>query len=229
MASRLVRQRSGLRVKGWRRVSESQQSATLTAEQREEIKRLIAERQAERRRLEQRPLPGWLPVAMRVLPHVLAIVTVLNLFIGLLAVVTPYLGLWFGPAVTDPIYAAYSLICPQRHSHTFHIEGHAMAFEQRDVAVHLGLGLAGVLYPLWSRMRRPLATWVALAMIAPMLIDVALSTAGILPSTWFSRLWTGSLAALAVVWWSYPRFENYLQRVKAHVAHLQESHSAQSA
>ncbi len=184
----------------------------------EEIKRLIALRQQERK-----PLPGWLPAAMRMLPHVLITVTVLNLFIGLLAVVTPFLGMWFGTAVTDPIYRAYSLICPQRPSHTFFIGGHAMGFEQRDIALHLGFAVAGILYVMWSRVRRPLPTWLALALVAPMLIDITISTIGMLPSTWFSRLWTGSLAAFAIIWWSYPRFDGYFRKVQAHVVRLRLS------
>lgn len=72
----------------------------------------------------------------------------------------------------------------------------------------------------WSRMRRPLPTWLAALMIAPVLIDVALSTAGILPSTGFSRLWTGTLSAVAIVWWSYPRFARQLAVVQQKVVAL---------
>ena len=158
---------------------------------------------------------------MRMLPYVLVTVTILNLLIAVVAILTPYLEMWLGPAVTDPIYVFYSFICPQRPSHTFHIDGHAMAFEHRDISVHAGLGLAGILYLFWDRVRKPLPTWAALAMIAPMLIDVAISSAGILPSTWFSRLWTGGLAGVAVIWWSYPRFDGYLRKVQAHVTRLQ--------
>lgn len=207
-------------------MSESQPQTSITPEQREELKRLIAERRAARDAARCEPLPGWLPAAMKTLPHILISVTIMNLFIGLLAVVTPYLGMWFGSAVTGPIYSAYSLICPQRPSHTFFIGGHAMAFEQRDVAMHLGFALAGILYLFWSRIRQPLPTWVAIALVAPMLIDVAISTAGILPSTWFSRLWTGSLAAIAIIWWSYPRFDAYLRKVRGHVARLQAVRAA---
>lgn len=202
-------------------MDESQAQATITPEQREELRRLLEEKRAERQRARSKPLPVWLPAAMKTLPHVLISVTLMNLFIGLLAVFTPYLGMWLGPAVTDPIYAVYSVICPQRPSHTFFIGGHAMAFEQRDVAVHLGFALTGILYLFWDRIRRPLPTWLAIAMIAPMLIDVAISTAGVLPSTWMSRLWTGSLAAAAVIWWSYPRFDAYMRNVERHVARLQ--------
>jgi uncharacterized membrane protein len=201
-------------------VSEQQSQPQITPEQREELKRLIEAERA-RRQAQRKPLPGWLPAAMKTLPWILLSVTLLNLFIVSLAMATPYLGMWFGTGVTDPIYSVYSLICPQRPSHTFFIGGHAMAFEQRDVSVHAGLALTGLLYLVWSRIRQPLSTWVAVLMLMPMLIDVAISTAGILPSTWVSRLWTGGLAGIAVIWWSYPRFDAYLRKVEGHVHRLQ--------
>jgi uncharacterized membrane protein len=207
-------------IQGYQPVSEAQTQTSITPEQREELQRLLEAKRAERRQARIKPLPGWLPAAMKTLPYTLISVTIMNLFIGGLAVFTPYLGMWFGPAVTDPIYAAYSVICPQRPSHTFFVGGHAMAFEQRDVAVHLGFALAGILYLFWARLRQPLPTWIAIVMIAPMLVDVAISTAGILPSTWGSRLWTGSLAAIAVIWWSYPRFDAYLRKVQVHVTRI---------
>jgi uncharacterized membrane protein len=206
-------------------LSDGQPQPQITPEQREELRRLI-EAERTRRQAQRKPLPGWLPAAMKTLPWILLSVTLLNLFIVSLAMVTPYLGMWFGTAVTDPIYAAYSLICPQRPSHTFFIGGHAMAFEQRDVSVHAGLALAGLLYLFWNRIRQPLPTWMAVLMVMPMLVDVAISTAGILPSTWVSRLWTGGLAGIAVIWWSYPRFDAYLRKVQVHVDRLQANRAA---
>jgi len=177
----------------------------------------------EQHRAAREQLPGWVGPALRLLPHVLITVTLLNLLIGLVAVVTPYLARWFGPGVADPIYGFYALLCPQRHSHTWFFAGHPMAFEQRDVAMYIAFGLAGLVYALTPRLRRPLAgRWLLLG-IAPLLIDVAISTLGILPSTWFSRLWTGSLASFVIVWWSYPRYDAYLRRVQTHVARLSET------
>lgn len=206
-------------------MSDGQSQPQITPEQREELRRLVEAERA-RRQAQRQPLPGWLPAAMKTLPWILLSVTLLNLFIVSLAVVTPYLGMWFGSAVTNPIYSAYSLICPQRPSHTFFIGGHAMAFEQRDVSVHAGLALTGLLYLVWHRIRQPLPTWAAVLLVMPMLIDVAISTAGILPSTWLSRLWTGGLAGIAVIWWSYPRFDAYLRKVQAHVGRLQANRAA---
>ena len=86
-------------------------------------------------------------------------------------------------------------------------------------------GLAGGLYVVWSRLRRPLPTWAMLLGVAPVIIDVAISTADIRPSTPSSRLWTGALSAFVLVWWAYPRFEAQLRDVQRHVARL-TSHAA---
>lgn len=147
-------------------------------------------------------------------------VTLVNLAIGVLAAITPYLGVWFGAAVTDPIYSAYSLICPQRPSHTFFLEGRPMAFEQRDLSMHIGFGMVGLLYLRLAWLRKPLPTWALLAGVAPLLIDVAISTVELRPSTATSRLWTGALASAVIVWWSYPRFESELARVQRHARRI---------
>lgn len=169
-------------------------------------------------RAHRKRMPAWVRPTMRVLPRLLAITTIANGAIGLLAAVTPFLRMALGSNLTAPIYSAYSYICPQRDDHTWFINGVPMAMEQRMVSMYLAFGLAGLGYVLWSRMRRPLPTWLAVLLIAPVVIDVAISTAGILPSTATSRLWTGALSAWAIVWWSYPRFAQRLAIAKAHVA-----------
>lgn len=194
-------------------VTETRPDTPLTDEQ---LQQLLATRGAARKQL-----PGWVGPVLRVLPYVLITVTVINLLIGLLAIVTPYLAMWFGAAVVDPLYGFYALICPQRPSHTWFIGGHAMAFEQRDVAMYVAFGVTGLLYLVVPWLRRPLSGWGLILGVAPLLVDVGLSTLGVLPSTWLSRLWTGALASFVIVWWSYPRFDAYLRRVQKHVAALQ--------
>lgn len=179
------------------------------------IQELIQERQSKRSQL-----PRWLPGASKVLPYVLIVVTLTNLAIGLIAVVTPFIASWFGEGAAGPIYSAYSLICPQRPSHTFYLAGHPMAFEQRDLSMYVGFGIAGLLYLRVAILRRPLSTGLLLLGIAPLLIDVLISTAEVRPSTWFSRTWTGALASLVIVWWSYPRFDAELSRVRKHVERI---------
>jgi uncharacterized membrane protein len=173
---------------------------------------------AERSRKRAQPLPRWVRMSMRAMPRVLGIVTVINGLIGLLAVVSPWLRLLLGDVATAPLYTAYSFICPQRPSHTWFIAGEPMAMEQRMVAMYLAFGVAGLLYVLWSRFRHALPTWVCALGIAPALIDVAISTAGIRPSTAGSRLWTGALAAIVIVWWTYPRFDAKLRETQERLA-----------
>jgi hypothetical protein len=56
--------------------------------------------------------------------------------------------------------------------------------------------------------------------IAPALIDVAISTAEIRPSTDVSRLWTGTIGSLGIVFWAYPRFDALQRDAQERVATL---------
>ncbi len=180
----------------------------------------------------QRPtprIPAWLPVSMALLPFVLIAATVINGLIGVVAIVTPLLAAqgWMGLA--DGLYTAYSFICPQRPDHTFFVAGYPMAFEQRDLSMHLGFAVAGLMYLRFDLIRRPLPhLWLALG-VTPMLIDVAISTLGWLPATAISRTWTGALASFVIVWWSYPRFDAMLAGVRRHVALIEERAAADAA
>lgn len=187
------------------------------------IQQLIQEREARRK-----PAPLWLPVTAKVLPYVLIVVTLTNLTIGAIAAATPFIASWFGDAASGPIYSAYSYICPQRPDHTFFLAGHPMAFEQRDLSMYVGFGIAGLLYLRVALLRRPLSTGLFLLGVAPLLIDVAISTVEIRPSTAFSRLWTGALASLVIVWWSYPRFDAELARVRKHAERILVSAGSRS-
>jgi uncharacterized membrane protein len=175
---------------------------------------LLAAVRAERLRRRRRALPRWARLAMRAMPRVLGIVTVANGLTGLVAVLAPLLRAALGQAATAPLYSAYSLICPQRPSHTWFIAGQPMAMEQRMVAMYLAFGVVGLLYRGWPLLRRPLPTALMLAGVAPAFVDVAISTAGVRPSTALSRLWTGALASAVIVWWAYPRFDALLRRAQ---------------
>jgi uncharacterized membrane protein len=188
----------------------------------EAIVRAAYEQERRRRR---KPLPRWLAPAMRVLPRLLLIVTLANGLIGLLALLAAPLRAALGDAATAPLYTLYSALCPQRASHTWFVAGEPMAMEQRMVAMYLAFGLAGAAWLVWSRVRLPFPTWAVILGITPALIDVALSTWGIRPSTPVSRLWTGALAALAIVWWAYPRFETQLRAAQERVALLRARRS----
>jgi uncharacterized membrane protein len=197
---------------------------TMTDEQLAEL--IVARAEQDERQRTRRPLPRWLGPTMRALPKLLALVTVMNGLIGVLAIVSPWLRMAFGEAATQPLYTAYSFICPQRDSHTWFIGDVPMAMEQRMVAMYVAFGAAGAAYLLWERIRKPLPTWAALLAIAPALIDVAISTAEIRPSTEVSRLWTGTLGSLGIVFWAYPRFDAQLHAVRERVALLRRAEAS---
>ncbi|MDQ3549756.1 MAG: DUF2085 domain-containing protein [Chloroflexota bacterium] len=201
--------------------------AALSDEQLAEL--IVSRAYAGERQRRRAPLPRWLGPAMRALPKVLAIVTVANGLIGLLAIVAPWLRMAFGEAAVRPLYTAYSFICPQRDSHTWFIGDTPMAMEQRMVAMYVAFGVAGAAYLLWERVRRPLPVWAALLAIAPALIDVAISTLGIRPSTEVSRLWTGTLGSLGIVFWAYPRFDAQLRVVRERVELLRRAEASAHA
>ena len=174
---------------------------------------------------DQRPtptIPRWLPPALVLLPYVLISATIINGLIGLIAILTPLFVAASMTGLADGLYTAYSYICPQRPDHTFFLAGHPMAFEQRDLSMHLGFAIAGLMYFRVEFMKRSLPTIWMVAGLMPMLIDVFISTIGWLPSTGLSRTWTGALASFVVVWWSFPRFESMLDRVQVHVERIRE-------
>ncbi len=211
----------------------------------------IVQRAYEQERARQAPrhVPRWIVPTLAVLSQSLLIVAALNLLMGLVSMLYPLLVVQFGASALQPIWNAYSTICPQRPSHSWFIGDIPMAMEQRMVSMYVAFGLAGLLYclreraplqrvagllPRWSR--RPLPLVLAVFGVAPALIDVALSTAGILPSTAFSRLWTGSLASLAIVAWGYPHYDAFLhltqrkvQRLQVHVRQQQQQPIADAA
>jgi len=173
----------------------------------------------------QRPtptIPAWLPVALALLPYVLISATIINGLIGVFAILTPLLAAASMTGLADGLYTAYSYICPQRPDHTFFLAGHPMAFEQRDLSMHLGFGVAGLMYLRVGFLKRPLPTIWLVAGLLPMLVDVFISTIGLLPSTGLSRTWTGALASFVVVWWTFPRFVTMLGNVQLHVERVRE-------
>ena len=189
------------------------------------VEEITAEELVERLWREQRPLPAipaWLPAALVLLPYVLISATIINALIGIFAILTPLFAALSMTGLADALYTAYSYICPQRPDHTFFLAGHPMAFEQRDLSMHLGFGIAGLMYWQAGFMKRPLPTIWMVAGLMPMLVDVFISTIGVLPSTGLSRTWTGALASFVIVWWSFPRFESMLGNVQRHVERVRE-------
>ena len=70
----------------------------MTDEQLAEL--IVARAEQDERQRTRRPLPRWLGPTMRALPKLLALVTVMNGLIGVLAIVSPWLRMAFGEAAT---------------------------------------------------------------------------------------------------------------------------------
>lgn len=106
-----------------------------------------------------------------------------------------------------PIYRLYSLTCHQYPERSFFLFGQQLAFCQRDTALYAAVFALGLAFAATGRRWRPLSLGVAVLIGLPMVADGTLQLLGAYESTWWLRTVTGSLAALAAVWFLYPRFE----------------------
>ncbi len=112
---------------------------------------------------------------------------------------------WTIPA--NAIYFAYSLTCHQRPERSFFLFGHKMCYCQRCCAIYSAIFLFGLLYPLVSRVTKPLRwRWMFLLWV-PMALDGFTQLFGLRESTWQLRVLTGVLFALSCVWVAFPHLE----------------------
>lgn len=97
------------------------------------------------------------------------------------------------------LYTMFGEVCHQLPDRSFHLAGHPLAVCMRCTAIYTGFLAGLLLIPLASR-RIPLPPrpWLLLVCLAPMALDAALNTAGILPSTVWSRIVTGGLSGLVL-------------------------------
>jgi len=135
---------------------------------------------------------------------------VLNLFTGLFAglpLLAPWLVATGHPTLAAPIYFAYRFVCHQRPDRSFFLFGQQVAYCQRDLAIYVGVFVLGLVYALVRRWLKPLSWRGAFLLALPMALDGSTQLVGLRESTWQLRLVTGTLFALAVVWFVYPRLE----------------------
>jgi uncharacterized membrane protein len=135
----------------------------------------------------------------------------LNAIGGLLAVLpfaAPLLGAARFERPATWIDRVFSLVCAQEPNHTFHVLGRPMACCERCLAIYCGLFIFGLAFGLMRKTLRPASTDLAVVLSGPMLVDGASQLAGLRQSDWALRLITGSLFALALAWWLYPRLDS---------------------
>jgi uncharacterized membrane protein len=121
------------------------------------------------------------------------------------AVVTPLLAANGYDDAAWVMYKLYRVLCPQRPSHSWFIQGHKMGFEQRDTAMFLAGALAGPLYIVARRFGfRGLPGKLVLLLQIPILVDVFSQVFGLRDSDAFWRTLTGFISVWAVAGWLYP-------------------------
>lgn len=91
--------------------------------------------------------------------------------------------------------------------------GYKMAVCERDVAIYGGLFLMTIVCGIWRRRIKPLGTRTFLALAAPMAIDGGGQLIGLWSSTWLSRVVTGSLFAIGMALFTYPRLQDAMGSV----------------
>lgn len=129
-----------------------------------------------------------------------------------LAVASPLLRAAGMDGLGQLIFRAYRVTCHQLPERSFYIDGHQVAFCQRDVGVQLGLFLGGVAYAASSgRVRlRNLAVY-ALIFVMPVALDGFTQLVGLRSSVWPLRLGTGLLFGIGTTLVAYPHFDKAMQ------------------
>jgi len=149
--------------------------------------------------------------------HWLAVANVLAAIYAGLPVLSPYLkarGLEFAGQL---IFVAYRVACHQRPERSFFLFGYPMAYCQRDTATYTTVVLAGIAYALLRPRVKPLPLWGAAPFILPLAVDGAGQFFGLWTSTWVSRVITGTLFGIALVWLVYPRIDEGFTEIRKEI------------
>jgi uncharacterized membrane protein len=104
------------------------------------------------------------------------------------------------------IYKAFSYVCHQIPSRSFHMEGHQFGVCSRCTGLYAGFAVAASIYPLARSLQRtdtPQRRWLILATL-PLLIDFALGYFSIWQNTHVSRFFTGALLSSVAVFYIMP-------------------------
>jgi uncharacterized membrane protein len=147
----------------------------------------------------------------------LIVANLLALPFAVLPLIAPLLRAAGSEALAQPVYAFFGGICHQRADRSFHLYGEKMACCHRCFGVYGGLFLFGLLFlAVRSRLQpfRPLRLHLAALLILPLAIDWLVVAAGVWDGTWYLRLATGLLFALAVCWILLPYLDAGFARMR---------------
>jgi uncharacterized membrane protein len=155
--------------------------------------------------------------------HWLLVLNLLALPLAILPVVAAALQSAGNQALAKPIYAFFALTCHQRDDRTFHVYGEKMACCQRCFAIYGGFFAIGVLF-VYLRTTlpdlRPLRPVWLLALCGPLVLDGLLQLTSTWDSTWYLRVATGLLFAIAVSWFLLPYLERGFAQMRRDLERL---------
>ena len=108
----------------------------------------------------------------------------------------------------DTLYSFFSHACHQDDARSFHIEGEKIGVCIRCSAVYFGFLLGLIALPLTRllKFKNLPARGIFFLAIFPMLIDVGFNFSGIHTSTPITRIITGGLFGISIVWLIIPIF-----------------------
>jgi uncharacterized membrane protein len=139
--------------------------------------------------------------------HWVWVLNVVGLFMVGLPLLAPILESSGYGTLASIIYDPFSLICHQLPDRSFHILGYKMAYCERCFAIYGATLLLGLVYGASRRSMRPATLLEAAVLCIPMALDGFTQLFGWRESTWELRVVTGSLFALAVAWFVFPRLQ----------------------
>ena len=126
---------------------------------------------------------------------------------ALAAVAAPLLRARGLGGAAKPIYALFSVLCHQDPERSFHLAGHPVACCHRCLAIYGACAAAGVAFGLLRGRVRVPEMWEIGTLLAPAAIDVLGGLAGLWESTLLSRLASGALVGIGMIWLLWPRFD----------------------
>lgn len=135
---------------------------------------------------------------------------------------------WLG----NLLFAIYTRLCHQKPEQSLFLSGYQVAFCERETVMYTALLVGGLLFVFLRKQIKPLPIRIGLLLLLPMLLDGGsqliddLVRNPILRGTddtigsfnFWTRVVTGLLFAIAVVWTVYPRLERDLPTVQVGAA-----------
>jgi uncharacterized membrane protein len=140
----------------------------------------------------------------------------LAVFVGL-PVLSPILEASDSPVLNlagQAIFIAYRATCHQLPQRSFFVEGHQVAWCERDVAIWGSMLAAGLLFGVVRKWLRPLDFRLYLLFCVPMALDGFTQLFGWRESTWELRTITGTIFGLASAWLVLPILERGMNDVR---------------